>query len=136
MKTQAYTEITKEEKEQLIKAQQGELDAVILYRKLAEITKETINKETFLKIAADEGKHACILRKYTGENLEPKKIKALVVTCIYKVFGVKFTLKVLEKGELKAAKKYSTIVKKFPNIQGIIKDENLHGKLIRNMRNY
>jgi rubrerythrin len=106
---------------------------VILYRKLAELINETENKALFLKIASDEGKHAGILRKYTGENLEPKNLKSLIVTDIYKVFGIKIMLKILAKGEFKAAKKYSSLVKKFPDIKEIIKDENLHGKLMRDM---
>jgi rubrerythrin len=130
MKTQGHIEITNKEKEQLIKAQQGELDAVILYRKLSETVRKTNVKETLLKIAADEGKHAGILRKYTGEDLKPKNFKALIVTSIYKVFGLKFTFKLLEKGELKAAKEYATLVEKFPNIKQIIRDEELHGNLM------
>jgi rubrerythrin len=122
-----------EDKKKLIKAQQGELDAVILYRKLAEEMKDTKNREAFLKIAADEGKHAGILRKYTGENLTPKNLKAAVVITMYKVFGLKFTLKILEKGEFKAAKEYYSLVTDFPNIKEIIKDEELHGKLMENL---
>lgn len=37
MKTQNHIEITYKEKKQLIKAQQGELDGVMVYRSLAEI---------------------------------------------------------------------------------------------------
>lgn len=133
MIAKAYIEMTGNEKKQLIRAQQGELDAVILYRKLAELINETKNKAIFLKIASDEGKHAGILRKYTGENLEPKNLKSLMVTGIYKVFGIKIMLKILATGEFKAAKKYSLLVKKFPDIQEIIKDENLHGKLMQDM---
>jgi rubrerythrin len=133
MKTQANAEITNIEKKQLMKAQQGELDAVILYRKLAENVKDANLKKTFLKIATDEGKHASILRKYTNEILKPKNTKALVVISIYKVLGLRFTMKVLGKGELNAAKEYFPLVKKFPNIQEIINDEELHGELMKNM---
>ena len=133
MIAKAQTEMTGKEKKQLIKAQQGELDAVILYRKLAELTSETKNKALFLKIASDEGKHAGILRKYTGENLESKNLKSLIVTGIYGIFGIKIMLKILAKGEFEAAKKYSSLATKFPDIQVIIKDENLHGELMRDM---
>ena len=133
MQPQANIAITGKEKQQLVKSQQGELDAVILYRKLAEMTKGTKNKQTFLKIATDEGKHAVILRKYTGEKLEPKRTKALIITVIYKTLGEKFTLKVIGKGEFKAAKEYLPLVDKFPNIKEIIKDENLHGELMVSM---
>ncbi|MBU3188292.1 hypothetical protein K9O30_02775 [Clostridium bowmanii] len=133
MKAQSHIKITEEEKKQLIKAQQGELDAVVLYRKLSVMTKEIKNKEIFLKIAADEGKHASILRKYTGEKLEAKNFKTLVVTITYKVFGEKYLLNTIGKGEFKAAKDYLPLVMKFPDIQKIIDDENLHGNLMSKM---
>ena len=135
METKPYKEITKTEKEKFIKAQQGELDAVILYLKLAETMREIKNKEIFLKIAADEGKHAGILKKYTGENLKPKNFKAFIVVSIYKIFGLKFTIKMLAEGEFKATREYYSLVEKFPNIQEILKDEELHGKLIKDMIN-
>lgn len=110
-------EITSKERKQLLKSQQGELDAVLLYRKLAETIKETQHKKTFIKIAADEGKHAGILRKYTDENLKAKNGKAFIVSTIYKICGFKITLNILAKGEFKAAKDYESLVAKFPNIK-------------------
>ncbi len=132
MKTKSSTERMNEKKVQLIKAQQGELDAVILYRRLAEVVKNTKDKELFLRIAADEGKHASILKKYTGETLKASNFKALVVITLYKVLGLKFILKLLEKGELKAIEGYSLLVEEFPaiEIEEIIRDEALHATLI------
>jgi len=57
MPSQSSTEISKEKKVQLIKAQQGELDAVIVYRRLAEAIKDIKIEKVLLRIAADEGKH-------------------------------------------------------------------------------
>jgi rubrerythrin len=133
MKTETYIDIKDSERKQLIKSQQGELDAVILYRMLSDKMKDSKNKGIFLKIAADEGKHAGILRKYTGENLKPKNFKAVLVNCIYKVFGLKFTLKILAEGEFKAAKEYLKLVERFPNIKEILKDEETHGNLMKSI---
>lgn len=133
MPSQSSTEISKEKKVQLIKAQQGELDAVIVYRRLAEAMKDIKIEKVLLRIAVDEGKHAGILRKYTGATLKASKFKALVVMTMYRTLGFKFTLKVLEKGELKAVKGYSLLVDDFPKIDKIISDEALHADLIKNM---
>ena len=135
MKNESSTERMNEKKVQLIKAQQGELDAVILYRRLAEVVKNTKDKELFLRIAADEGKHASILKKYTGETLKASNFKALVVITLYKVLGLKFILKLLEKGELKATEGYSLLVEEFPTIKEIIRDEALHATLISKILN-
>ena len=133
MQRQSPTKISNEKKGLLIKAQQGELDAVIVYRRLAEAMKEIKNEKILLRIAADEGKHAGILRKYTGATLRASKFKASVVIAMYKVLGFKFTLRVLEKGELKAVKAYSLLVAEFPKLDRIISDEALHADLIKNM---
>ncbi|AWV80317.1 MULTISPECIES: ferritin family protein [Clostridium] len=117
-----------------MKAQQGELDAVIVYKKLSSILKEEEYKKTFLSIAADEGKHAAILKKYTEEKLIPKKLKANFVYIIYSIFGLKFTLGILEKGEFKAAEAYLPLQDKFKAIKEILDDEKRHGELMNNMK--
>lgn len=133
MQNSASTKISKEQKEQLIKAQQGELNAVLVYRRLAEAMKDLKIKKVLLRIAADEGKHAGILRQYTGATLKARKSTALVVMMIYRVLGLKFTLNTLEKGELKAVKGYALLVEDFPKINKIMTDEAIHAELIKSM---
>lgn len=124
---------TNEEKKQLLKAQQGELNAVLIYRKLGELVKDELHKETFLKVAEDEGKHAAILKKYTGEALQPKKTKALLIATIYRLFGLKKTLQILSDGEYKAAKGYIELAEKHTDIKEIMQDEKHHGDLMKNL---
>ncbi|MDO5521892.1 MAG: ferritin family protein [bacterium] len=121
--------MTKEVKKSLLKAQQGELDAVVLYRKLAGMIKNEEYKEKFLQVAADEGKHASILKEYTGEVLTPKNRKANLIATMYKVLGAKFTMKLLSNGELKSIDAYAPLVSEFPNIQTIMDDELKHSKV-------
>lgn len=118
---------------QLMKAQQREMDAVILYRKLADLVDDAEKKKDLFKIAAHEGKHAAILRRYTGEVLRAKEGKALISAVMYKLFGLNFMLKLLSRGEVKAAKAYSLFVEDFPNIKEIVQDKDLHGKIMRRM---
>ena len=63
--------MTEEQKLQLVKSQQGELNALLIYKRLAKITKHPKGNEVFSEIAADEGRHAAILRSYTNEVLKP-----------------------------------------------------------------
>lgn len=125
--------MTEVQKKKLIKAQQGELDAVILYKKLAETVKNPEKAEKFLKVAADEGKHASILRQYTKEELRPKSSKAKLVVMLYKILGEKRTMKILAKGELGSIDGYALLVKDFPNIQSIMEDEALHAQIALDM---
>lgn len=128
------THITNQQRNELLKFQQGELDAVIIYQKLAGAVKNPDHKETFRKIAADEGKHAAILRKYSGEHLTPKKIKAFIILMLYKIIGFNQLLGLLIKGEEQAAVKYASYLALFPLIHEIISDEDNHAKLMSKMK--
>lgn len=123
--------MTAEQKRKLLKAQQGELDAVILYKNLAKIVKNNDLKNKFLKIASDEGHHAAILKEYTGEVLKPKSTNAIIITIMYKLLGQNFILNVLANGEIKSIDKYDKLAKDFPNINKIIKDEKAHAEISR-----
>ena len=57
----------------LLEFQQGELDAVILYRKIAAQIKNAEVASVLREIARDEGRHAAILFKLTRETLKPKE---------------------------------------------------------------
>lgn len=118
----------------LIKSQQGELDAVILYKKLARLVNEE-SRSTLLGIASDEGRHASILKQYTKVNLKPKVFKSIATLLIFKITGLKVTLNILSKGEIKASKRYEALVYEFPKIQGIILDEKRHGEILRSLEN-
>ena len=107
------------------------MDAVFMYKKLAELAKTEERKELLLKAAADEGKHAGILHGYTETVIKkvPKTMQRAVLFS-YKVFGKKITFKFLSIGENASVKPYSKYVKDFPNIQEIMADEIHHGKVM------
>ena len=56
----------------LLKAQQGELDAVLMYRALADTVKSEADAEVFRRLAAEEGGHAAVFKALTGATLKPK----------------------------------------------------------------
>ncbi len=114
----------------LVLFQQSEVDAVLMYQKLSEIAKDEQLKETFKKAAADEGRHAAILRSFTGEALKPKPTLAFAVSSMARVTGIRFILKFISEFEYAAGKKYLPFVKDYPEIAGIIKDEGVHGDIM------
>jgi len=131
MKTK--TDMTAEQKEKLVKSQQGELNAVLIYQNLAKITKHKNGKEVFSEIAADEGRHATILKSYTNEVLKPEGKKAKLVGFLYKLLGHNFVMGLLEKGELKSIDNYEPLKKDFPKIQQIIDDERRHAEMAKSL---
>ena len=53
----------------LLKAQQGELDAVLMYNALADVVKDKNDAEIFRKLASEEGRHASVFRNLTNQTL-------------------------------------------------------------------
>jgi rubrerythrin len=125
--------MTSQQKEKLLKLQQGELNAVLIYQRLAKITQHEKGKEVFLKIAADEGKHAAILRSYTQETLKPKATKAILVGILYQLLGHNYVINLLEKGEIASLKYYKPLKDDFPKIQQIMDEELVHAEMAKSL---
>ena len=53
-----FAPMTNKQRKDLLKAQQGELDAVPMYNALAAVAKHERDKETFRQLAREEGRHA------------------------------------------------------------------------------
>ena len=108
--------------------QQGELNASVMYRKFAEITKNPEWKELYLEAAKDEGRHAAILSRYTGETLQPNETQAKLLGAFYKVMPKKFVHSVISKGEYGGGNGYKPYVgEEYPEMQGMMEDEYRHG---------
>ena len=58
--------ITNDDMKVLLKAQQGELDAVLMYKALAKKVKRTKDAETFNRLAQEEGHHAAVFKNLTN----------------------------------------------------------------------
>ena len=46
----------------LLKSQQGELHAVLMYNALADVVKDPADAETFHRLAGEEGRHASVFQ--------------------------------------------------------------------------
>lgn len=129
-KSDKKMELTEKERKVLIKAQQGEMDAVLMYNNLARVVETKAHKDQLKLMAAEEGKHASILKTYTGETLKPKAGKSMVILIILRVLGLKTVTKILSKNEFKAAEKYDPMTEKFKKLKELASDERKHGAQI------
>ena len=116
--------------DQLLYAQQGELDAVLMYNKLAEKVKDAKDAAAFKQLAAEEGRHASVFHAYTKKVLQPKKTKAVFVPLMYSLVGRKALYPIIAKEEYKAAEKYKEIVSLFPYVESVMNDETRHGDIV------
>lgn len=119
----------------LLDFQQGELDAVALYKGLSQVVKDDEMRDTMTKMAADEGKHARILKEYTNTVLQPKTLMKNAVILLYRIFGKKPLFKFMARFEYNSTDSYQPYIEKYPNIAEIASDETRHGNLLIEMMN-
>lgn len=125
--------INKEDMKILLKSQQGELDVVLMYKALADVVKDKEDRETFKKLAAEEGHHAAVFHELTQVNLNPKKKLAIFIPILYKLMGKKRLYLKIAEGEYKAAQNYAPVAEKFPEIESVKNDEKRHGDMVKSL---
>lgn len=123
-----------QDKKAFLGFQQGELNAVLMYRKFAEITKNPEWKKLYLEAAKDEGRHAAIMSKYTGETLQPKELQANVLGVLYRIMPKKIVHFGVSKGEYAGGNGYKPYVSdEYPEIKGMMEDEYKHGDIFMSL---
>jgi len=65
--------MTQEQFNELLRSQQGELNAVLMYQRLAKVVKTDKEREAFLQLAREEGGHASVFHVYTKQAIKPKE---------------------------------------------------------------
>ncbi len=122
--------VTKSDRKILLKSQQGELDAVLMYNALADTVRDDGDAETFRTLAAEEGRHAAVFKGLTRQILTPKKTKAVLLPLLYKVIGRKRLYPLIARGEYNAENAYAPLVGKYPEVQSVKADEKRHGDTV------
>ncbi len=110
----------------LLKEQQDECNAHILYSRMSDIIKDEHNKKTLRLMAGDEQKHYRRLKSVTGKELKPQRIKIWLHLWFVRIFGITFGIKLLEKGESQAIENYGAEDKSLEFMDEIVKDEERH----------
>ncbi|MBE6018635.1 MAG: alpha/beta fold hydrolase [Lachnospiraceae bacterium] len=125
--------ITPSQFKTLLKAQQGEADAVLMYRKLADKVSDEADRKAFLRLADDEARHESVFLAYTGKSVKANPAKSIVVPAMYKMLGKEKTYPVIAKGEYEAADKYKDVVRDFPEVEEVMNDEVHHGDAVMDL---
>lgn len=113
--------------QRIVKAhQKDEMTNFHIYQTLAAKINDQSNAAILQTIAVDEKNHYQLLKKYTGVELRPSKIKFYGYILMANVLGLTFSLKLLEKGEDKATNAYREIIAQLPQIKSVLDDEEKH----------
>ena len=124
-------DISKEKREELLKAQQGEINGVETYRRLSEIVHNESDRQIFKELAADEGRHAAVFKQYTGTVLMPQRTQANAVAALYRLLGKRILYPLIAQGEYAAIPGYEKMMKEFPEVEAVKNDEKRHGDTVR-----
>jgi VIT1/CCC1 family predicted Fe2+/Mn2+ transporter len=81
-----------------------------------------------LEIAEQEKRHYETLKKTTGKEVAPSKIKIVFTTLLAKILGLNFTLQLMERGEIVSQSFYRAISEKEKElaILGMVEEEREH----------
>ena len=128
-------QLSKDEIIELKKAQQDELVGTEVYGRLAKLVKDPHHAKILSQIAEDERCHAKIFKKYTGTALKVSKLRVLFYVLVSRIFGLTFGVKLQERGEKAAQKKYTQIFNAIPEMKEIIEAEEKHEAKLINLIN-
>jgi len=109
-----------------IEQQRNEITEYVIYQKLAELSKDSKNREILLNISKDEERHYDFWKTVTGIDVEPNNRKVKKYLMLAKFFGLSFSLRLMERGEEGASQFYDSIAVDIPDVIAIKEDEELH----------
>ncbi|MBR2742331.1 MAG: hypothetical protein IKD89_01940 [Clostridia bacterium] len=121
--------LSKETKELFVKFQQGELDGVLVYQTLYELTDDAELKAAFSEAASDEGRHAGILKNITGEVLKPNPEAAAKIKAALGALGMAALLERISATEYAGFDLYKPYLE-YPGVAAMQQDEKKHGDMM------
>lgn len=110
----------------LAKAQKNEITEYNIYKKLAQKTKDSHNKDILERIASDEIRHYTTIKSITNKEIGPNALKMRLYLFLASVFGLPFSLRLMEKGETIAMELYKG--SNVPQLEDMFLDEQRHEK--------
>ena len=122
--------MTPKQYKELLRSQQGETNAVLMYKRLAQVVKTEREREAFLQLAREEGRHASVFHAYTKQSLRPQKTMSVVLPLLYRLLGKRWLYRLIAKGEYDAAVAYEHLIADFPEVESVKNDEKRHGDIV------
>jgi len=111
---------------QLLVFQKNEISEHLIYARLSALAKTDNNRSIIAKISADELRHYNVYKNYTKQDVKPNRFKIWWYLFLARIFGITFSIKLMENGEKGAQEVYRRMIGILPEIEQIIKDESGH----------
>jgi VIT1/CCC1 family predicted Fe2+/Mn2+ transporter len=119
----------------ILEAQTNEITEYHIYQKLASKIKDPHNSKVLEQISKDELRHHNIWKEHTGVEVKPKRFKIWFFYIIARIFGLSFSIKLMEQGEEAAQINYDDLAKSVPDAHRISADEDMHEAQLLEMIN-
>ncbi len=108
--------------------QKAEITEYHVYDRLSSLCPDEKNREILKSIAEDELRHYHTWKNITKVSLKPDRWKVFWYVFLARIFGLSFSLKLMESGEIHAQKFYDEAAKEHPEVSRIAQDEEAHEK--------
>ena len=112
----------------LLTFQKNEISEYHIYERLSQLEKTEQTRLNVKKISADELRHYNIYKSHTGQEVWPNRLKIWWYLFLARIFGITFSVKLMENGEKGAQDAYRQMIGVIPEIEQIINDEKGHEK--------
>jgi VIT1/CCC1 family predicted Fe2+/Mn2+ transporter len=119
-------EIDQDLRDQLLDYQENEITEHHIYTRLAATAKTPENQRVLEKIAGDELRHSQMWKSHTKQDVKPNRFEVWKHYWIGRIFGLTFSIKLMERGEEGAQESYGKLRGKVAQIETIIQDEHEH----------
>lgn len=119
---------------QIKEAQKDEVTEYHIYKALARMVKDQGNRGVLNEIANEELEHYRFWMKYSDE-VDPLWWKVNMYLMLSRILGLVFSLKLLERAELNASKRYLALSQVIPEVKKIADEESNHERKLLNMIN-
>ena len=116
--------LTSQETKQLLAFQTNEITEHHIYHQLSLLQKNENNHRILTELAAEESGHYQLLKTYTQKEVGPKKGKVRFYVWIARLFGLTFSIKLMENSEKYAQEAYRQT--HLEDLQKIARDEEIH----------
>lgn len=112
--------------DQIYRAQRNEITEHVFYSKLSRFIKDSKNREIIEKISQDELRHFQFWEKHSSKIVRPNRFQIFLYLFLFRIFGITFVIKLLEKKEKKAQINYERLSSIVPQALEMKKDEKEH----------
>jgi VIT1/CCC1 family predicted Fe2+/Mn2+ transporter len=110
----------------ILKQQQNEITEHLIYLELAKLSKDETNKKVLTDIANQELGHYQFWQGITKKEVKSNKLRIKKHIWLAKIFGLSFSLRLMEMGEDEASKFYASLKDQYPQVVAIEKEELEH----------